>query len=217
LAADQQLAADAGEALDDGNDPVDDGTLYAIIVEEAKKPKEGDTRLWMSLQVSPDDPRNEPALDKLREYARCAAAQHLFCSLSSCRYLKNGKLKPLEGKQLRYLTNAGSVADEDAEFKEYPVSADKKTWFKFFGGDVDKMLTDIENKSQLKVLVSSCRLERVACLCAMACECALKCVVLQLPEDERAKIQPELAVISTDGKWIRIIGEYTSRWCVFWC
>ena len=83
-----------------------------------------------------------------------------FVSLSSCRYLKNGKLKPLGGKQLRYLTNAGSVADEDAEFKEHPVSADKKMWFKFFGGDVDKMLTDIENKSQLKVLVSCCRLER---------------------------------------------------------
>ena len=83
LAADEaaaaELAADADEALDDGNDPVDDGTLYAIIVEEeAKKPKEGDTRLWMSLKVSPDDPRNEPTLDKLRKHARYAAAQHLF-------------------------------------------------------------------------------------------------------------------------------------------
>ena len=78
-AAAAELTADADEALDDGNDPVDDGTLYAIIVEEeAKKPKEGDTRRWMSLQVLPDDPRNEPALDKLREHARCAAAQHLF-------------------------------------------------------------------------------------------------------------------------------------------
>ena len=83
-----------------------------------------------------------------------------FVSLSNCRYLKNDKFKPLEGKQLAYLTNAGAVADEDAEFKEYPVSVDKKLWFKFFGGDVDKMLDDIQNKSELKVLVSCCRLER---------------------------------------------------------
>ena len=75
-------AADGDEALDDGNDPTDGvQKLYATIVEEeAKQPKEGETRLWMSLQVSPDDPRNEPALDKLREYARYmhAAAEHLF-------------------------------------------------------------------------------------------------------------------------------------------
>ena len=77
-AAAAELAADEDEALDDGNDPKDD-VLYAIIVEEkAKKAKEGDTRLWMSLQVSPDDPRNEPSLDKLRERARYAAPQHLF-------------------------------------------------------------------------------------------------------------------------------------------
>lgn len=65
----------------------------------------------------------------------------------------------MEGKQLAYLTNAGPVADEDAEFKEYPVSVDKKMWYKFFGGHMDKMLGDIENKSELKVLVSCCRLE----------------------------------------------------------
>ena len=94
-----------------------------------------------------------------------------FASLSGCRYLKNGKLKPLEGKQLPYLTNAGSVADEDAEFKEYPISADKKMCFKFFGGHFDKVLGDIEKTSGLKLSVSCCRLERVGCLSAMACEC----------------------------------------------
>ena len=75
-----ELVADADEALDDGNDPVDDGTLYVVIVEEeAKESKEGDTRLWMSLQVLSDDPHNEPALDKLREHARYASDPHLFC------------------------------------------------------------------------------------------------------------------------------------------
>jgi hypothetical protein len=83
-----------------------------------------------------------------------------FASLFGHRYLKNVKLKPLEGKQFAYLTNAGAVADEDAEFKKYPASSDKKMWFKFFGGDVDKMLADIQNKSELKVLVSCCSLER---------------------------------------------------------
>ena len=94
-----------------------------------------------------------------------------FSSLSGCRYLKDEKLKPLEGKQLPYLTNAGAVADEDAEFKEYPISADKKTWFKSFGGHPEKMLGDIEKRSGLRASVSCCRLERVGCLSAMACEC----------------------------------------------
>lgn len=85
-------------------------------------------------------------------YSRSAT----HCDLSSCRYLKDGKLKPIEGKQLPYLINAGPVADDQAEFKEYPVSVDKKMWFKLFDGDIDNLLDDIKAKTGIKVLVSGC-------------------------------------------------------------
>ena len=90
-----------------------------------------------------------------------------FASLFGCKYLKDGQLK-----QLPYLINARTFADEDAEFKEYPISAYKKMWFKFVGGHLDKVLGDIEKKSGFKVSVSCCRLESIGCLSAMACECA---------------------------------------------
>ena len=82
----------------------------------------------------------------------------LFASLSHhisvCRNLKNGKFKPLEPKQLPYLANSGDVSNENAEFKEYPVSSDKKNWYKFFGGFIDKMLDDVQLNTGIKIVVS---------------------------------------------------------------
>ena len=78
----------------------------------------------------------------------------------------------MEGKQLAYLANTGGVADEDADFKDYPVSADKKNWFRFFGGCIDKMLDVIQKNTGIKISVSCYIRERVVgCLCAMGCEC----------------------------------------------
>lgn len=102
--------------------------------------------------------------------------------------------------------NAGGVADEDAEFKEYPITADKQKLFKYFGGHVNKMLDDIKEKSGVKVLVRG-----LLFACDALCVCRLICVVLKLSKEERAKITPEFAILSSSMlkgvRWIRIVGE----------
>ena len=70
--------------------------------------------------------------------------------------------------------NAGGNVDEGAKFKEYPAPTDKKNWFRFFSGCIDKMLDGIHKNTGTKISVSCYRRERVGCLCAITC------VVLQL-------------------------------------
>lgn len=72
-AAERMAAADAEAEKDtDGVDSHDNNpTLHAnIVMARSNHAKDGDERLWTSLQVSPIDSRNEMELDKLRSHAR---------------------------------------------------------------------------------------------------------------------------------------------------
>ena len=71
--------------------------------------------------------------------------------------------------------NAGGNVDEGAKFKEYPAPTDKKNWFRFFSGCIDKMLDGIHKNTGTKISVSCYRRESRLFVCDDLC-CAAAAV-----------------------------------------
>lgn len=77
-----QEALDKDEDLEDEvENEEEEPTVYGVVVKtKGVAAKEGDERLWTSVMISPEDPRNEKEMDKLREYARLDRSSYTFAT-----------------------------------------------------------------------------------------------------------------------------------------